>query len=76
MAICSQECILTRRIHQHLYGHPAAGRNWEKERNKEIMEMFNKDGWTWMLVWTDDCDLVGEDEEHHDSICRSNGRGI
>lgn len=69
-------------LRKNLYGHPAAGRHWEKERNRIIMEEFNKNGWTctrcikdpcvfvikrggkrtWMLVWTDDCDLVGEDE--------------
>ncbi len=69
-------------LRKNLYGHPAAGRIWEKERNKQILHLFNTDGWTckrctkepclfiitkdnkrtWMLVWTDDCDMVGEDE--------------
>jgi site-specific DNA-cytosine methylase len=70
-------------LRKNLYGHPAAGRTWEKRRNKVIMELFNNDEWTckrcvkepcmflvthssgaktWMLVWTDDVDMVGEDE--------------
>jgi hypothetical protein len=71
-------------LRRNLYGHPAAGRIWEKERNVHILEIFNKEGWTckrcvkepcmfvikdpqgkrvWMLVWTDDCDCVGEGDE-------------
>lgn len=60
---------------EDLYGHPAAGRIWEKERNKVLMELFNTDGWTWMMVWTDDCDLVGEDESIlHEIYQRINNR--
>lgn len=70
-------------LRKNLYGHPAAGRTWEKRRNKVLLQIFNKDGWTctrcvkepcmfiitspigavtWLLVWTDDVDMVGEDE--------------
>ena len=31
-------------LKRNLYGHPAAGRIWEKERNAHIMEVLNKDG--------------------------------
>ena len=82
-------------LRKNLYGHPAAGRIWEKERNKVLMELFNTDGWTckrcikepclfviikqgkrtWMMVWTDDCDLVGEDESIlHEIYQRINNR--
>ena len=86
-------------LRKNLYGHPAAGRNWAKQRDAELMKIFNKDGWTckrcikdpcmfvitkakqsnsknklnqpdnstaqraWMLVWVDDCDIVGESDE-------------
>ena len=70
-------------LRRNLYGHPAAGRIWEKERNRIILEIFNRDGWTCkrsikepclfiikrdnkrtlMSLWTDDADLIGEDEE-------------
>lgn len=33
-------------LRRNLYGHPAAGRIWEKERNRVIMEVFNREGWT------------------------------
>ena len=32
-------------LKRNLYGHPAAGWIWDKERNTHIMEIFNKDGW-------------------------------
>ena len=70
-------------LRKNLYGHPAAGRIWEKERNKVLLDMFNKDGWTckrsrkdpcmflikkgkvktWAVIWTDDVDMVGEQEQ-------------
>ena len=33
-------------LRRNLYGHPAAGRIWEKERNRVIMKAFNCEGWT------------------------------
>jgi hypothetical protein len=70
-------------LRRNLYGHPAAGRIWEKERNRVILKLFNCDGWTckrsrkepclflikkgskrtWISLWTDDADMVGDDDE-------------
>ena len=69
-------------LRKNLYGAPQAGRLWEKERNKVLMQVFSQQGWTikrsrkdpclflitkgrirtWILIWTDDVDMVGEDE--------------
>lgn len=70
-------------LRRNLYGHPAAGRIWEKERNRVILEAFSVDGWTckrsrkdpclflikkggkrtWISFWTDDADMVGDDDD-------------
>lgn len=60
---CRRVFILRRHTPVHLYGHPAAGRIWEKERNRVIMEVFNREGWTWVSLWTDDADMIGDDNE-------------
>jgi hypothetical protein len=61
--ICRKEFTSRGRTPAHLYGHPAAGRIWEKERNRVILDIFNRDGWTWMSLWTDDADMIGDDDE-------------
>ena len=40
---------------RNLYGHPAAGRNWEKERNIRVMQEFNKGLWRCKQCVKDPC---------------------
>ena len=81
-------------LRKNLYGHPAAGKHWQDERNKVILETFNAQGWTcykcvkdpclfvisrmtgdvmtksYMLIHTDDIDMIGEKEEDLQEIHR------
>ena len=47
-------CILRR----SLYGHPAAGRYWDKHRNSGIMKEFNKEGWTCTRSLKEPCLMI------------------
>ena len=39
----------------NLYGHPAAGRNWDKTRNAGIKEDFSKQPWTVLRCIKEPC---------------------
>jgi hypothetical protein len=62
-------------MRKNLYGHPAAARAWTRERDTQLLKHFNQTGWTdqrgkkaWLLIHTDDCDGVGEDDQILDAI--------
>jgi site-specific DNA-cytosine methylase len=42
-------------MRKNLYGHPAAARSWEQERNNKLLTRFNKDGWTCKRMEMDPC---------------------
>jgi hypothetical protein len=49
---------------RNLYGHPAGGRHWEKERNKVLMKEFSLDGYTIKAMVKEPCMfLVRKDKE-------------
>lgn len=45
-------------LRKNLYGHPAAGKHWQDERNKVILETFNTQGWTCHKCVKDPCLFV------------------
>ena len=42
-------------MRKNLYGHPAAARAWERERNTQLLTAFNKAGWTCKSPRMDPC---------------------
>ena len=42
-------------MRRNLYGHPAAARAWQQERNSKLLTVFNKDGWTCASTRMDPC---------------------